>query len=85
MKLICIKCPMQVGVSPDGYRHPCAVSAAWQDDRCFAIKAHMTGNHLGSLYIRLGFVGDRVSLTMTKTTNCFLNEYSGTACGATEK
>ena len=72
---------MQIGRSPAGYRHPCAVSAAWLDDRALAIKVHMVGNHLGGLYIRLGFSGERVSLDMRKTTNCFLNEYDGNAIG----
>ena len=72
---------LKIGESPEGYHHPCAVSAAWQDDKCFAIKAHMTGNHLGSLYIRLGFSDEYVTVDMQKTTNCFLNEYDGCAKG----
>ena len=72
---------MKIGESPEGYRHPCAVSGAWQDCDTFAIKAQMTGNHLGGLYIRIGFSGDRVSLEMKKNTNCFLNEYNGCAIG----
>ncbi len=74
---------MKIGESPPGYRHPCAVSGAWQDDRTFAIKAQMTGNHLGGLYIRIGFNGNRAAVEMKKNTNCFLNEYEGSAIGET--
>ena len=72
---------MKIGESPLGYHHPCAVSAAWQDERCFAIKVQMTGNHLGGLYVRLGFSNGRLSVDMRKNTNCFLNEYEGSAIG----
>ena len=72
---------MQIGESPLGYHHPCAVSGAWLDGRVFGIKAQMVGKHLGGLFIRLGFSGDTVSITMTKNTNCFLNEYNGCAVG----
>jgi len=72
---------MIIGESPAGYRHPCAVSAAWQDDRTFAIKVQVIGNHLGGIYIRMGFNGNQVSVDIRKTTNCFLNEYDGTVIG----
>ena len=41
----------------------------------------MTGNHLGGLYIRIGFNENRATLDMEKNTNCFLNEYNGCAIG----
>ena len=72
---------MQIGKFVEGYHHPCAVSAAWQDDTTFAIKAQMVGNHLGGLYIRIGFNENMVTLDMKKNTNCFLNEYDGMAMG----
>ena len=72
---------LRVGESPEGYRHPCAVSAAWQDGTTLAIRVQMTGYHLGGLYIRIGFDGDRVGVQMAKNTNCFLNEYEGYAIG----
>ena len=73
-----------IGQSPKGYRHPCAVSAAWQDENTLAIRAQMIGNHLGGLYVRIGFCGDRVGIQMLKNTECFLNEYSGYATGILE-
>ncbi len=76
---------LKIGESPKNYHHPCAVSAAWQDKTTFALKAQMIGNHLGSLYVRLGFNGNRVGVQMSKTTECFLNEYSGYAIGLMEK
>lgn len=75
---------MKIGESPEGYHHPCAVSAAWIDGNTFAIKAQMVGNHLASLNIRIGFDKDRVGVHMSKTTECFLNEYSGYAIGKME-
>ena len=72
---------MKLGVSEDGYRHPCATSAAWQDENTFVIKSVMTGNHLGSMYIRIGFSGNNVAVAMSKTPNYFLDEYNGTAIG----
>ncbi len=72
---------MKIGESPLGYRHPCAISGAWQDERTFALKVQVIGNHLGGLYVRFGFDRNRVSLDMTKTTNCFLNEYNGVTFG----
>ena len=73
-----------IGESPDGYRHPCACSASWLDAETFAIKVQMIGNHLGGLFIRIGFCDDKVGVSMQKTTECFLNEYSGYALGRLE-
>lgn len=75
---------MKIGESPFGYRHPCAVSAAWLDGSTFGIKVQAIGNHLGGLFIRIGFDGTRVGLHMQKTTECFFNEYSGYAIGRIE-
>jgi hypothetical protein len=72
---------MKIGYSPDGYHYPCAVSAAWQDERTFALKVQVIGNHLGGMYARFGFDKNRASLDMRKTTNCFLNSYEGSAIG----
>lgn len=73
-----------IGESPADYHHPCAVSAAWLDAKTFAVKAQMIGNHLGALFIRIGFSGDKVGISMQKNTDCFLNEYSGYAIGKLE-
>ena len=73
-----------IGESPEGYRHPCAVSGAWIDKSTFAIKVQMIGDHLGGLFVRVGFSGDKVGVSMVKNTECFLNEYSGYAIGRIE-
>ncbi len=77
---------MQMNVDCPKNQYPCAVSAAWAEDRSLALKVHMTGKHLGGLYINLGFSEDfkTVSLKMVKNTNCFLNEYAGYAVGKEE-
>lgn len=74
---------MQMNVECKGNKYPCAVSAAWLEERKLGIRVQMTGNHLGGLYICIGFSSDygKVSVYMTKNTNCFLNEYSGYAVG----
>ena len=72
---------MKLGESPEGYRHPSATSAAWQDENPLAIKSYMTGNHLGSVYIRIGFRKNKVAVEMSKTANYFLEEYCGSAIG----
>lgn len=76
---------LKIGESPKGYHHPAATSAAWQDGSTLAICSRIIGNHLGGLNIRIAFAGDKASLEMTKTTNCFLNEYEGYAIGTAEK
>ena len=75
---------MEIGEPEEGYRHPVAVSGAWLDGECFGIRAQAVGNALGSVFIRLGFRENRVSLTIDKTTNCFFNEYEGSALGYSE-
>jgi len=76
---------LTIGEAPLGYHHPCAVSGAWQDEKTFAIKAQMIGNHLGGLYIRIAFNKNNVGIHMSKSTECFLNEYSGYAIGKLEE
>jgi len=73
---------MEVGV--DGHcNYPIATSAAWLEERLFAIKVQFIGKHLGGLYIRLGFTSDgRVAASFKKTTNCFLDTYNGNATGS---
>ena len=73
---------MEIGV--DGHcNYPIATSAAWLEDRLFAIKVQFIGKHLGGLYIRLGFTTDgRVAVSFKKTTNCFLDTYNGNATGS---
>ena len=76
---------LKIGESPEGYRHPAATSASWQDGTTFDICCRIIGNHLGGLNIRIAFLGNKATLEMTKTTNCFLNEYEGYAIGELEK
>ena len=72
---------LQLGKSEPGYRHPCATSAAWQDENTLAIKSYMIGNHLGSVYMQISFNSKTASVSMTKSANYFLNEYEGMAIG----
>lgn len=73
----------QMNVPCPGNKYPCAVSAAWLEERKLGIRVQMTGKHLGGLYISIGFSPDYndVCMHMVKNTNCFLNEYSGYAAG----
>ena len=70
-------------IGEDGHcRYPVATSAAWLEERLFAIKVQFIGKHLGGVYIRLGFTTDgRVAVSFKKTTNCFLDTYHGNATG----
>ena len=77
---------MQMGVLCKGNKYPCAVSAAWLEEREIGIKVQMIGKHLGGLFITIGFTKDynAAGVYMDKNTNCFLAEYSGYAGGRKE-
>lgn len=77
---------MQMGVLCEGNKYPCAVSAAWLEEREIGIKVQMIGKHLGGLFITIGFTKDynAAGVYMDKNTNCFLAEYSGYAGGRKE-
>jgi len=74
---------MQMNVPCPGNQYPCAVSAAWLEERKLGIRVQMIGKHLGGLMINIGFTPDlgKVGIYMVKNTNCFLHEYSGWADG----
>jgi len=78
---------MQMNVPCPGNKYPCAVSAAWLEDRRLGIRVQMIGKHLGGLYITVGFTPDltECGVYMVKNTNCFLNEYNGWASGVREQ
>ena len=77
---------MQMNVPCPGNKYPCAVSAAWLEERKLGIRVQMVGKHLGGLYVAIGFTPDlgKVSVNMVKNTNCFLDTYSGSAVGIRE-
>lgn len=74
---------MQMNVPAPGNRYPCAVSAAWLEDRKLGIRVQMLGKHLGGLFIAIGFSADHreVGVHMVKNTRCFLDTYNGYAAG----
>lgn len=72
---------MEIGVSPQGHRYPIAASARITDSRTVEIWVQFIGRHLGGDFITLAFSDDGVRLSMKKTTNCFLDRYSGDAVG----
>lgn len=74
-----------IGVPKKGNRFPCAVSAAWVEEKKLMIKVMMIGKHLGGLLIQASFKDDVIGISMVKNTNCFLYEYDGYAGGKIKK
>lgn len=74
---------MQMNVPAPGNKYPCAVSAAWLEERKLGIRVQMIGRHLGGLFIAIGFSDDyrEVGVHMVKNTRCFLDTYNGYAAG----
>ncbi len=74
---------MQMNVPAPGNKYPCASSGAWLEERKLGIRVMMTGDHLGGLFITIGFSDDysEVGMYMHKNTNCFLHTYAGYAGG----
>ena len=61
----------------EGYRYNCATSAAWRNDRQMALRCQLIDEYFGNLLVRFGFDGEDAQLTLSKTAEDFLNEYTG--------
>ena len=72
----------EVGTIPGNRRFDCAVSAAWIEPRKLFIKVQIIDNYFGRLNIILSYREDmKLGITMNKTAEDFLDEYSGIAGG----
>ena len=72
---------MEIGKSVPGHRYPIAASAKWQDARTLIINVQFIGRHLGGDIITMTLDKDTAVLNMHKSTNCFLDRYSGECIG----
>jgi len=73
-------CGMQIGVSADrGYES--RASAAWSTENCLRAKLYVTDIYFGSFSMNVSFIGDEVTIIMTKIAESFLDDYQGTATG----
>ena len=74
--------PDEVGsVDVEGYRHECAASGAWVEDRKFFIKAQIIDKYLANLCITIGFKGKEVGIQIIPNAEFFLAKYCGYAGG----
>lgn len=65
-------------VTENGFLYDCAVSAAWREPQKICVKVQIIDKYFGNLYARFAFKDTRASVTMVKTAENFLDEYSGT-------
>lgn len=69
------------GVDAVGYRHKCAVSGAWVEEKKLFIKAQIIDKYLANLCITIGFRGDTVGMQIMANAEFFLEKYHGFAGG----
>ena len=72
-------------LSGDGFMYKCAVSAAWREERKFALRVQVIDRYFGNLFILISFGDDGAALCMNKTAEHFFDEYKGRTFGLPEK
>ena len=63
----------------DGFLYDCAVSAGWLCDNTLSLRVQIIDRYFGNLFMIFAFQGDEVGISMVKTAEDFLSEYSGRA------
>ena len=71
---------LRIGV-PAGYGYETHACAAWADDNTLLAKASVTDDYFGSFQMNATFIGDELTLLMTKIAEDFLHDYQGFAAG----
>ncbi|MCL2641638.1 MAG: beta-lactamase family protein [Phycisphaerales bacterium] len=71
---------MRIGV-PLGRGYQAQASAAWADETTLLAKASITDDYFGSFSMNATFIGDELTLLMTKIAEDFLDDYQGFAAG----
>jgi len=64
--------------STGGFLYDCAASAAWREDQKLQIKVQIIDKYFGNMLATFSFREDCAVVTMTKTAEDFLKEYTGT-------
>ncbi len=76
----------EVGTQKGNRLYDCATSAAWVSPCQLFMKVQIIDNYFGILTINVGFREDRkIGISMIKSAEDFLGEYSGWASGKAEK
>jgi len=75
---------MRIGV-PAGRGYETHAGAAWADGATLLAKASVTDDYLGSFNMNATFIGDELTLLMTKDAEDFLHDYQGFAAGKAAK
>lgn len=70
-------------IDVEGYRHECAVSAAWVEDKKLFIKAQIIDKYLANFCVTIGFKRKEVAVQFVANAEFFLEKYNGFACGKT--
>jgi len=65
----------------EGYRHKCAVSGAWVEEKKLFIKVQIVDKYLANLNITIGFRENKVGVRMIVHAEYFLEKYNGYASG----
>lgn len=68
-----------------GNYYNCACSAIWSEERKLKIKVQIIDKYFGNGCWVFSFKDDRVMVSMTKTAEAFMNEYTGIAIGRKDK
>lgn len=69
---------LHVGVTgPEGYYYDCAASAAWVEPKKLNLRVQIIDKYLGNFLATFSFAEDVALVTMAKTAEGFLEEYSG--------
>jgi len=55
--------------------------AVWENENTLLVRTYVIDDYFGNMAARFVFDGDSVSLSMTKTAEWFLDEYTGDAEG----
>lgn len=74
----------QIGV-PKGEGYRCLAAAVWTTETQLLLRVNIVDDYFGNLRIVFGFQNDKIGITMGKTAEAFLDDYSGFAGGRAER
>lgn len=66
---------------PMGKGYRCHATAAWADDKTLLARLYATDIYFGSFEMNATFIGDEITVLMTKTAEDFFHDYQGIAAG----
>ena len=69
---------------PADREYRCLNAGVWQDENNFLLRTYVIDDYFGNMSANFSFTDNKVSLTITKNAEWFMNEYPGTAQGMVE-